>query len=325
MKNTLRRLADILAMIIGLNPNQRIAAVLLAAAGIISLDWFGNATSTMLNSQADFHSPGLWVQLLALPLVLIFFYMVTKTFYYSTKSQERSSILANRPPQPHYGVVVFLSRFRTFKSKLPAAYGDKTWTEQDLKEALAGADVDWPRVLDYIQASNMQTALEAARFHYDSGTLKTIWVLTTSDMKDEQGNVTRRGTSRLAPLFEKVLKEGLKWNVDVIYDEDPLIVPAYDVQDVFEAVRHVYETAPRHGIHPRGVISDITGGTVTMSAGMTLYCALTQRSLQYTATQEEPIEGKPLDTPIPYGIRINYEPIQRSVLRQMITEEIATQ
>ena len=321
MKNTLRRLADILAMIIGLNPNQRIAAVLLAVAGIISLDWFGNITSTIIDGQADLHSPGLWVQLLALPLVLIFFYMVTKNFYYSTKNKEQNSILANSPPQPHYGVVVFLSRFRTFPTKLPTAYRDEVWTEKDLRNALESADVDWPRVLDHIQASNMQTALEAAQFHYNSGTLKTIWVLTTSDMKDEQGNI-RYGTSYLAPVFEKILKEGLKWNVDVIYDEEPLIVPAYDVQDVFEAVRHVYETAPRHGIHPRGVISDITGGTVTMSAGMTLYCALTQRAMQYTATTLEPIEGKPLDAPKPYGIIINYDPIQRSVLRQMVTEEM---
>jgi len=142
MKNVFRRLADILATLIGLNANQRIVAVLLTVAGIIALDWFSNGALALLDGEANLHRLGFWLQMLTLPLVLVLFYIVTRT--------------------------------------------------------------------------------------------------------------------------------------------------------------------------------------VTMSAGMTLYCALTRRSMQYTATTLDPTKGKPLDTPRPYGIRINYDPIQRSVLRQLLSEEAST-
>lgn len=320
MRNVLRQLADILATLIGLNANQRIVAVLLTVAGIITLDWFSNGTLAIIVGEANAHQFGFWLQILALPAVLVLFFFVTRAFYLSTRKQDIRPIKTNVPPSPHRGIIVFLSTFRTFPNKLPPARKNELWKDIDIIKALEAEDVDWPRIMDHIQASNLQTPLEAARYHYENGALRTIWVLATSDTKNEQGEVVRPGSKHLVPGFQRLIKEGFQWHVDIVFEEDSMSIPAYNVQAVFEAVQRVYETAPRHGIHPGSIIADITGGTVTMSAGMTLYCALTQRALQYTATQVEPTQGKPLDTPAPYGILINYQPIQRNVLRQLLSE-----
>ncbi len=324
MRNVFRQLADILATLIGLNANQRIIAVLLTVAGIITLDWFSNGSLAIITGNADVHQFGFWLQILALPAVLILFYFVTRAFYFATKEQNVQPISANIPPSPHRGVIIFLSTFHTFTNKLPPARENEVWQDKDIIDALERDVVDWPGVMDHIQASNMQTPLEAVRHHYDSGALRTIWVLATDDAKNEQGEVMRRGSRHLVPAFRRLIREGFGWNVEIIYEKNSMSIPAYNVQAVFEAVQHVYETAPRYGIHPRSVIADITGGTVTMSAGMTLYCALTQRPMQYTATQVEPAQGKPLDAPTPFGIHINYQPIQRNVLRQLLSEGVSS-
>lgn len=320
MQKTLRQLADILATLIGLNPNQRLAAILLMVAGIVTLNWFSDGALSILDGSADYASPRFWIQLLALPLVLFLFVLVTWGFYRQRNAREGESVNAQNPPEPHQGIIIFLSTFRTFASKLPASCLGENWRQEDLLLALANEHPDWPHILDHVQASNMQVPLEAIQFHYANGMLRKVWVLATKDMHRENGAI-QPGSKHLVETFERILKEGMGMDVDVIFDDSFMAIPAYDMQASFDAVRHIYGIAPRHGLPPEAIIADITGGTVTMTAGMVLYGALLQRDLQYTAATNEPMEGKPLDRPQPYGIRIDHEIIQHSVLRQMLVQK----
>ena len=64
-------------------------------------------------------------------------------------------------------------------------------------------------------------------------------------------------------------------------------------------------------------MGDITSGTVTMTAGMMLACALFGRRLQYTAADNDPTDGQPLEQPKPYAITVDETALRRLVLQHM--------
>jgi hypothetical protein len=140
----------------------------------------------------------------------------------------------------------------------------------------------------------MQVPLEAIRHHLEDGALRHIWVLATSDIKDETGKIIRPGSHGLVAACERILRAGLGWRGVTVHhcgDEPELIVPPYNVRQAFAVVDRVYrQEAPRAGLADMDVIADITGGTVTMTAGMLLACALLRRPLQYTAADNDPLK-----------------------------------
>ena len=324
MRRLIRALTDGLALLLGLSPNQRLLAVVLAAAGVVTLNWFSNATLVLLEGPARWNSQ-FWVALLGLPAVLLAFLVLAWQAWRRTQPTVAQPVMAAARPVPGQGLIVFLSTFNTFEPKLPPERWGERWKGDELLAALAADRPDWPRILDHVMASNMQTPLEAIRYHLEAGTLHHVWVLATSDIPGEGGKVARAGSHRLAGAFERILREGMGWHVSV-HDhrtQAELIVPPYDVQKVFTVVDRIYrEEAPREGVRPDDVIADVTGGTVTMTAGMLLACALFSRKVQFTAAENDPTQGKPLERPTPYAIQVDEAVLRRLMLRHLAAVEV---
>lgn len=226
------------------------------------------------------------------------------------------SWIANRHPLCWFNCG--LSTFTTFANKLPPGRQNEKWSGADLLAALDRPAPDWRQILDHVQASNMQVPLEAVAHHAQDGRLRHVWLLTTDDTKDGQGNV-RVGSRHLGAAFKRVVREGLKLKVEVHCDDPTLIVLPYNVQSTYDAVNHIFEEeAGRANLSEADIIGDITAGTATMSAGVLLACALLQRPLQYTAALVEPIHGRPLDKPHCYAIQIDETTLRRLMVKRLL-------
>ena len=185
-----------------------------------------------------------------------------------------------------------------------------------LRELLAAASPDWDTIRKLVRASNMQVPLEAVRFHSDARTLTHVWVLATLDLKDKDGqHVVRPGSERLLDVFKKIIEHETEGRVAV---HDEFRVPPYNAQTVCETVDRIYrEDAAALGLPPHSVIADVTSGTVAMTAGMTLACALFDRPLEYTAADSDPVRGLPMDRPQPVGLDIASDALRRLVLQYL--------
>ena len=326
MRRALRAVMDGLALLLGLGPEERTIAVVLAAAGVVTLNWFSNATLTLLEGPARWNLQ-FWIALLGLPAVLIIFFLMTRRAWHRLGVQTAPAVTAGARHAPSEGIIVFLSTFTTFANKLPAERRGENWRSEDLLSALTTDSPDWLRILDHVQASNMQTPLEAIRHHLEAGTLRHVWLLATRDMVDDTGKIVRGGSHALAPAFERIVREGLRWRGVQLHHcgEHPgLLVAPYDVQSLFEAVDRVYrEEASKAGLRPTAVTADITGGTVTMTAGMLLASVLFSRPVQFTAAESDPTAGKPLDRPTPFAIRVDEGALRRLIFRHLAAGENA--
>jgi hypothetical protein len=68
----------------------------------------------------------------------------------------------------------------------------------------------------------------------------------------------------------------------------------FDLQEAYRLVRRIYtEEATQHGLAPQQIISDFTGGTKPMSAGMILACQ-DQWPMQYMFGREGEVASTPL-------------------------------
>ncbi len=328
MERITRTLADTLALLLGLNPRRRALAVFLAAGGLVAMNLFASALFALLGPRADRSALQIWVGLLSLPLVFVLFIVAMRQTLRRLYAKELKVIEATAQPAGRVGLVVFLSTFSTFTNKLPEHLQLERWQGDDLVTALAQEPPEWGRIRRHVIASNMQTPLEAVRYHYDEGTLRHVWVVCTTDTQDAEDNV-RAGSQGLAEAFAQVVRHEFPENCPKIHDHHNngrLLTPAYNVEETFAVVDYIYrEEAPRYSLRPQDIISDITSGPVTMTAGMTLACALYERPLQYTAAQQEPVHGKAVDVPKPYAINVDDEALRRLVLRHMADVEAPPQ
>lgn len=72
------------------------------------------------------------------------------------------------------------------------------------------------------------------------------------------------------------------------------ISDAFDVQEVYDTVREIYEKkVPEAGLEPSQVITDFTGGTAPMSAGAVLACG-DEYPMQYYTGRQPGIHSTPL-------------------------------
>lgn len=72
------------------------------------------------------------------------------------------------------------------------------------------------------------------------------------------------------------------------------ISDAFDLQEVYETVREIYEKkVPEAGLQPSQVITDFTGGTAPMSAGAVLACG-DKCPMQYYTGRQPDIVSTPL-------------------------------
>ena len=107
--------------------------------------------------------------------------------------------------------------------------------------------------------------------------------------------------------------------VTVHHREVFLHVSPHKVEESFNAVSNIYlAESQRTGLTEADIVADITAGTTTMKMGMLLAAGLAQRPLQFTATQNDPVYGNPLDQPKPYAIALDDSVVRNMVLERMI-------
>lgn len=322
MERILRTISDGLAIMFGFNPRQRALAVFLAVAGLVTLNWFSAATLSILAGNADWRSVELWIALLGLPAVFLVFVFASVRAWRVHGPNTANPLTMDQRPAPREGLVLFLSTYTTFLDKLPVEQKGQNWKGDDLLAALKSPACDWLCVLDHVQASNMQIPMEAIQFHANSGKLRHVWIITTRDTPDaDPEKPVRPGSRHLAQAFEDIATQVVGSKVKFHHSDDELIVDARDLQNSFEAVNRVYrQEAPRYDLKEEDLIADFTSGTVNMSAGMLLACVLYGRSMQFTTTERDPHDDKPLAQPVPYAVTIDEAAIRRQILRYMAQE-----
>jgi hypothetical protein len=319
LERVLRTISNSLALMFGFNPRQRALAVLLGVAGLVTLNWFSAATLSILAGNADWGSVELWVALLGLPAVFIIFVLASVQAWRVQGPNAARPLSMDQRPTPSEGVILFLSTYTTFADKLPPARRDQIWRGDDLVKALEEPECDWQCILDHVQASNMQVPLEAIQYHANAGKLRHVWLITTADTPDpDPRKPPRPGSKHLAQAFETVAKDVIERRVHFHHSEGELVVDARDIQGSFDAVNRIYsQEAPRFNLKDHDLIADFTSGTVNMSAGMLLACVLYGRKLQFTTSERDPHEDKPLTQPIPYAVTIDEAALRRQILRYM--------
>ena len=233
MKRMIRAMTDALALLLGLNPNGRALAVFLTVAGLVTLNWFSSATMMLVGRRPFAEAAQLWLGLLGLPFVFVIFLWASRRTWQNLRRPLAGAVKATERPLPSAGLIVFLPVFNTFAPKLPAALKTELWKARDLNEALSDQAPDWPHILDHVQASNMQVPLEAVSYHLAAGKLRDVWVLATTDMINDKGEVVRAGSAGLVEAFERVLREGMGWRV-AVHDwrqHADLVTPPYNAQE----------------------------------------------------------------------------------------------
>lgn len=317
MERFLRTISDGLAFMFGFNPRQRALAVILAVAGLVTLNWFSAASLSLLSGDADLASLQWWIAFLSLPAVFVVFIFASARAWRTQGPNSTKPLTMDRRPELSEGLILFLSTFTTFPDKLPMERQGQAWKGDDLTRALRTPECDWLCVLDHVQASNMQVPLEAVQYH--AAKLNHVWVITTEDTPNtDPTKPARPGSNHLAGAFEKIALQVLERPVKFHHSDPELVVNARDIQQSFEAINDVFvQAAPRFSLKERDLIADFTSGTVNMSAGMLLACVLYGRRLQFTATDRDPHEDKPLAQPTPYAVTIDEAAIRRQILRYM--------
>jgi hypothetical protein len=203
------------------------------------------------------------------------------------------------------GLILFLSLFNSRGDQQRSGISLPTWRQVELEAAMKAPVIDWPTIIDRFTHSNMQPALTAIQHHLSDGTLKHIWLISTSDLKDRTGTIIQPGSRTLAPLFTKIIREGCGWNVTVHYEDPALVVPPNDTTATYKAVEYIFVHASLQiGLNPSAIIADFTGGRAPMTAGMVLACAPRSWAMQYTTTDRDPAMLGPTDEPIPVGVDV---------------------
>jgi hypothetical protein len=116
------------------------------------------------------------------------------------------------------------------------------------------------------------SAANAIREHINN--LKKCWIIT-GDTNEIEGS--KKNALSLTEIFKEELKKKNDPNFFQIVEMPGEF--AYDPAKVYEKIESIFADLPE-GITEKDVISDYTGGTKSMTAGMILSCALPSRDLQ---------------------------------------------
>jgi hypothetical protein len=307
-----RNLAHIMAHMLQMSPNQQLRSMVLVLVFLLLVNMASSAILEVLDLP-----PGLTLLLLPLLLVLILAWNVWR----SPRRPPEVPPKTGEPPEPHPGMIFFLSLFQSSGNKQVAGLGGEDWRREQLARALETSALGWPIIIERFEKSNMRPLLEAVRHHSQGGTLKHVWLISTLDIKGTDGKVIQEGSEHLAPLIEKVMRGGLRFETSFHHEDPRLKVPSWDVTAAYKAVEYVYTVATQQaGLLPDEVIGDLTGGRVPMTGGMILACAPRGWKMQYTTTDRDPAQKGPGDRPVPVGIVVDAGEIRRRALEALYME-----
>ena len=331
LPNTMNQAIDIfihsLAILLGLDPKERVRTILLFAFGAITIGWFGDSLLTLLTWGDWDWTFGLG--LFSFPIVLLLTYRAIAHRWQQAVQRPAESLRATEQPDPAQGLILFLSTFRMIGAKVKQSDSVVEWNGADLVKAVDVEQPDWEQILNQVNASNMQLPLEAIFHHRKKGTLRYLWVITTKDMpRDENSDVNSdadlaislQGSYRIAQAFKKIVHHHVSREIRIFTDPEQLTISPYNAEDTYKAVEQIYQEVSQwnSGITPDDLIADISGGTITMTSGMILASVLQGRRVQYTATANDPEFGHLLERPKPYALTFDPTALRHNLLHQLV-------
>ena len=126
----------------------------------------------------------------------------------------------------------------------------------------------------FASAGTNPSAINAITEHIDN--LEKCWVIT-GDEDTVTGSLAN--ALSLKDVFKEELEKKPDGGKDFFEIKKLTVDKAYNPSAVYDMVENIFSNLPE-GIKETDVISDYTGGTKSMSAGMILACALPSRDLQ---------------------------------------------
>jgi len=129
-------------------------------------------------------------------------------------------------------------------------------------------------IIVFASAGTNPSAINAITEHIDS--LEKCWVIT-GDEDTVTGSLAN--ALSLKDVFKEELEKKPDGGKDFFEIKKLTVDKAYNPSAVYDMVEDIFSNLPE-GIKETDVISDYTGGTKSMSAGMILACALPSRDLQ---------------------------------------------
>lgn len=117
-------------------------------------------------------------------------------------------------------------------------------------------------------------------------TLQYVWLLSTP--KPKQAELTSGSAYSNAKLLEERYGR-LGVQVDILEVED-----ANDPEEVFRVAQVAYARARQRQLRPPELVADVTGGTISMTVGLTLAAALAEQSLEYLKPRKIDATGRPV-------------------------------
>lgn len=183
--------------------------------------------------------------------------------------------LSDRKRHGREGLVVFVTLYRPNQSNATAGTTAAEWLEK-------AARLDY-QALDFPN-SNFKQPIEALRTH--AASLKACWLISTVG-KDGEND----GSRPYVPVFIQYLREELGLRNVRFYHEDHVVSLTVDtevVPKVKELIETIFSDVRKKGaavrLTPRQMVTDVTGGTVSMKLGAFLACMDTDRDVQMIGT-----------------------------------------
>lgn len=305
-----------IANLLGLNAEQPLKAIFCILLGLITFAWFANVIEGIINQEIENYLSFQFIfRLSAFPVLAIAFLL---NYSYQTQKQQEKWEEKQREgfkttePSLHKGLILFLSPYAPIRPKYQK--DEQQWDFENLKAELDKSKPDYDATTYHVDRSNLQVPVEAIKWHAQNEALQHCWLITTLDVKRQDGT-TSPGSHPLARYLCKYISEGLGFKfINFYFDEPEYKVYSYDLIGTFNAIDRIFkEELSRKRLKTEEVISDFTSGRVPMSGGMLLACLPYDRHIEYT-TIDIDYTGNFVDKPKPEEIKVDSTLLRELVL-----------
>lgn len=200
------------------------------------------------------------------------------------------------------GLVVLVSKWTYFAPKVRE--GETPPPERPRDWPKSGRDGDWEVLQLHTERTNMRPAIHAVKA--SKGRLEHIWYISTSDIKNADGNKLFDGSVHVIPALNRYLREecGVRAAVHAKgYVLDGNRGPKL-CRDTYDAVQRAFDEAETLGIAESEMLVDLTGGLTLMTLGALLACLDSDREVQAQHTNYD-AEASPVGPLTP--VRVEFE------------------
>lgn len=141
-----------------------------------------------------------------------------------------------------------------------------------------------PGLIWLLSPENLDPLLIAMGHHSDASPesrLRHCWVVLSPH-------------PRVEPTYADLSTEMERRGIEEV-EIHPVQLPDTSIEQTYRAVNHVYESELKSlGLSPSEVVTDLTGGLKTMTAGALLACFSGDRPVEYLASDRDEVSGEPV-------------------------------